>query len=250
MLEPDSNGNVKRSRFFTKDAYGKKLLQQVPVDGEEVITFQAYCSAVSWLANAPQESKLRGFYQTLTSSTLTFNSLQLLLTELYPNEEPKIIRDLCHLMLLEIDKENKGAIDEDQFVAWVQNMPRAQVSSVLQFPILPSDVTPSTEQISPMSASTDLHDKWRISDEQLQQAAFLMAKRRRDWRLLANKLGFLGKDCIFFEQNHSEVREKILDMLNVWRDTSGKEAQSQTLQNALKQTSNADIANEIFNLNF
>lgn len=39
-------------------------------------------------------------------------------------------------------------------------------------------------------------------------------------------------------------------MLQVWRNTSGKEAQLQTLQYALKQTSNADIANEVFNLNF
>ncbi|KAM5194076.1 uncharacterized protein ACMZJ9_022306 [Mantella aurantiaca] len=251
MLDPDSNGNVKRSRFFIKNAYSEKLLQQVPVDGDAAITFQAYCSAVSWLAKAPQESKLRGFYQTLTSSTLSYESLQILLSDLYPNEEPKTISDLCHLMLSEIDKENKGAIDEDQFVSWVQSISPAQVSSVLQFPILPPDVGSSTERVLPyISASTDLDDKWRIRDEQLQHVASLMAKRRRDWRVLANNLGFLEKDCIIFEQNHSELREKILDMLQVWRNTSGKEAKLQTLQNALKQTNNADIANEIFNLNF
>ncbi|XP_040181271.1 uncharacterized protein LOC120914841 isoform X1 [Rana temporaria] len=251
MLDPDSNGNVKRTQFFIKDPYSEKLLQQIPTDGDEMITFQAYCSAVSWLAKAPQESKLRGFYQTLTSSTLTYESLHILISDLYPNKEPKMISDLCHLMLSEIDKESKGEIDEDQFVFWVQSMPQDQVSSVLQFPILPPDGASSSERVLPyMSASTDVGDKWRVRDEQLQQVASLMAKRRRDWRLLANNLGFLEKDSIFFEQNHSELREKILDMLQTWRNTSGEEAQLQTLQKALKQTSNADIANEIFNLNF
>ncbi|KAM4053892.1 uncharacterized protein ACNLHF_006418 [Anomaloglossus baeobatrachus] len=251
MLDPDPNGNVKKSCFSTKDEICKKLCQQIPTLNDEVITFQAYCSAVSWISNAPQESKIRGFFQTLTSKTLTKESLKILLSNLYPSEQAKVIDDLSQLLLLEIDKENKGAIDEDQFVSWVYNMPHEKVMSILLFPILPLDVTSAPERELPsVSTNIDLEDKWRIRDDQLQQVASLMEKRKRDWRLLANNLGFLEKDCIFFEQNHSEVRDKILDMLQVWRNALGKQTQAQTLQKALKQTNNADIANEIFNLNF
>lgn len=43
----------------------------------------------------------------------------------------------------------QGEIDEDQFVFWVQSMPKDQVSSVLQFPILPPDGTSSSERVLP-----------------------------------------------------------------------------------------------------
>lgn len=243
MLDPDPNGNVKRSRFVTKDEFGKKLRQQIPNVRDEVITFQAYCSAVSWLSNAPQESKIRGLFQTFTSSALTKESLKILLSNLYPREESTDMDDLCRLLLLEIDKENKGAIDEDQFVSWVHNLPKEQVTSILHFPILPE------EELS-VPTNIDLEDKWRIRDDQLRQVASLMEKRKRDWRLLANHLGFLEKDCTFFEKNHAEIRDKVLDMLQVWRNARGEQAQAQTLQKALRTTSNYDIANEIFNLNF
>ncbi|XP_044135623.1 uncharacterized protein LOC122927648 [Bufo gargarizans] len=251
MLDPDHNGNVKRSTFWTKDELVKKLCQQIPIVNDEVITFQAYCSAVSWLSSAPQDSKIRGFFQTLTSSTMTKESLKVLLSNLYPSEESKEIDDLCHLLLFEIDKKNKGEIDEDQFVSWVHSMPREQITSILNFPILPLEVTTASErELSSVPVNIDLEDKWRIRDDQLQHVASLMDRRKRDWRLLANNLGFLEKDCIFFEQNNSMNRDKILDMLQVWRSSLGKQAQAQSLQKALKHTGNADIANDIFNLNF
>ncbi|XP_056425348.1 uncharacterized protein LOC130366974 isoform X4 [Hyla sarda] len=203
MLDPDHNGNVKRSHFLSTDEFGKKLCQQIPIGNDEVITFQAYCSAVSWLANSPQESKIR------------------------------------------------GAIDEDQFVSWVHTIPHEKVTSSLQFPIIPLEVMSEPEkELSSVPTNINMEDKWRIRDDQLQQVASLMEKRKRDWRLLANNLGFLEKDCVFFEQNHSEIRDKILDMLQVWRNARGKQAQTEVLQKALRKTNNADIANDIFNLNF
>ncbi|KAM3938433.1 uncharacterized protein RB166_013464 [Leptodactylus fuscus] len=251
MLDPDTNGNVKRRTFLNKDEVSQKLCQQIPILNNEVITFQAYCSAVSWLSNAPQDSKIRGFFQTLTLSTLTKESLKILLSNLYPGEETKIIDDLCHLLLFKIDKENSGVINEDQFMSWIHKMPQKQITSILNFPILPLDVSSAPERELPsVPINIDLEDKWRIRDDQLEQVASLMEKRKRDWRLLANNLGFLETDYMFFEQNHSEMKNKILDMLQVWRNAHGKQAQAQSLQRALKQTNNADIANEIFNLNF
>ncbi|KAG8593795.1 hypothetical protein GDO81_000950 [Engystomops pustulosus] len=175
----------------------------------------------------------------------------MLLSILYPSETSKDIDNLCHLLLLEIDEKNEGTINEEQFVTWVLKMPQEQVKSTLHFPIIPLEVTSADiRELNSLPTNIGLEDKWRIRDDQLQQVASLIEKRKRDWRLLANKLGFLEKDCMFFEQNHAEMRDKILDMLHVWRDAIGKQAQVKTLQRALKETNNSDIANDIFNLNF
>ncbi|XP_075433556.1 uncharacterized protein LOC142470750 [Ascaphus truei] len=250
MLDADTNGNIQRTCLFSKNSFAKQLLEKIPLGNDEVITFQTYCSAVSWLSKAPQESKLRGLYQTLTSSNLTEESLQSLLHSLYPNEDSKCIVDLCHLLLSEIDNNNKGAIDEDQFVSWIQAMPQAHAASLLHFPIIPPDLESSSEP-GPSSVSTTavLDDRWRLRDDQLRHVAMVMAKRKRDWRLLANNLGFLEKDCIFFEA-HPVAKDQILDMLLLWRNAFANQTQSQSLQEALKRTGNADIVNEIFSLNF
>ncbi|KAM4706489.1 uncharacterized protein O3C94_005249 [Discoglossus pictus] len=251
MLSPDSNGNIQRSRLISKDLFSKKLLEQIPVVNDEDITFQSYCSAVSWLSRAPLEYKLRGLFQTLTSSVLTEETLQILLRNLYPTENTKFITELSQLLLSEIDEKHKGAIDEDHFVTWVQTMPKAQVESVLHFPIIPPDSESSSKMSQPsVIKAAALDDKWRLRDDQIQNVAMVMAKRKRDWRHLANNLGFLEKDCVFFEKAHPNVKDQILDMLQIWRHSLGSNAQSQTLQDALKRSGNADIANEIFSLGF
>ncbi|KAM4807875.1 uncharacterized protein WCC33_000569 [Rhinophrynus dorsalis] len=251
MLNPDSNGNIKQSCFSFKDAFIKQLLEQIPLMNNEFITFQTYCSAVSWLAKAPLESKLRGLYQTLTSSLLTKEHLHYFLHKLYPKEGSKYIDDLSYLLFSEIDKSSKGVIDEDQFVSWFQTLPQAHLIKLLNFPIIPPDLE-STRELGSFSAPTtqDEDDRWRLRDDQLQYVAIAMAKRKRDWTLLANKLGFLEKESIFFEKSHPEVKDQILDMLQMWKDTLGKQAQSQMLQDALKKTGNMDVANEIFSLSF
>ncbi|KAM8940566.1 uncharacterized protein RCH25_000602 isoform 2-T2 [Pelodytes ibericus] len=250
MFEPDTNGNIKYRHLFSNDAFSKKILNQIPLVNDEDITFQTYCSAVSWLARVPEESKLRGLFQTLTSSALTKESLQTLLHKVYPHEGSETIDDFCKLLFSEAGKENKGVIDEDQFISWIGAMPRAQVASVLNFSIITPDVEISPGQSPSPVLHKALDDRGRVRDDQLRHVAIAMAKRKRDWRLLANSLGFLQKDSEFFEQSHHEVKDQILDMLQMWRNSFGAQIQSQTLQNALKQTGNSDIANEIFSLGF
>ncbi|OCU00396.1 uncharacterized protein LOC108712236 [Xenopus laevis] len=252
ILGPDSSGNIKRSSLLSKNPFTKQILQQIPVVNNEVITFQTYCSAVSWLAKAPQESKLRGLYHVLTSKELTMGTLKNLLHNLYPNDGSNVIEEMCHLLFSEIDKSKKGVIDEDQFVSWIQSMPKDHVASVLDFRMISPEL--QSRDLSLSSVSPQIYkavdEKGRLRDDQLHQVATAIAQGKRDWRLLANKLGFLEKDCIFFEKNHHEAKDQILDMLQTWRNTLGGAVQSQILQDALKKSGNADIANEIFKLNF
>ncbi|XP_012810339.1 uncharacterized protein LOC101730712 isoform X2 [Xenopus tropicalis] len=252
MLGPDSSGNIKRSSLLSKKPFTKQILEQIPVVNNEVITFQTYCSAVSWLAKAPQESKLRGLWHVLTSKELKMGDIKNLLHHLYPNKDPKVIEEICHLLLSEIDKSKKGVIDEAQFVSWIRNLPKEHVTSVLDFRIISPKFQSSRDldlsSVSPIYIAVD--EDGRLRDDQLHQVSTALVKAKRDWRLLANKLGFLEKDCIFFERTHHETKDQILDMLQMWRNTLSRPDQSQILQDVLKKTGNADIANEIFKLNF
>ncbi|XP_053318791.1 uncharacterized protein LOC128490760 [Spea bombifrons] len=246
MLNPDTNGNVKRSCFLSNDVFNKKILDQIPSAKDDGVTFQTYCSAVSWLARAPQESKIRGLYQLLISNTSTKESLQMLLNNVYPDVSPETIDDLCKRLFPETD-----VINEDQFVSLVQAIPQAQVASVLSFSVIPPDLDASHEQSLPsIKTATALENKGRVQDDQLHHIAIEMTKRRRDWRLLANRLGFLEKDSRFFEQAYPGVKDQILKMLYEWRNAVREDFQSQTLQDALKHTANTDILNEVFTLGF
>ncbi|CAH2292502.1 PREDICTED: uncharacterized protein LOC108712236 [Pelobates cultripes] len=192
-----------------------------------------------------------GLYQTLTSSTLTTETMQSLLRHVYPKETPEKIAGLSRLVISEMDDADKGFIDEDQFVSWIQAMPQTSIASILSFPVIPPDLESSHTQSSPsVPTASVLAERGRVRDDQLHNVATLMVKRKRDWKMLANRIGFLEKDSRFFEQAHPEVKDQILDLLLVWRNAAGEQGQSQTLQDALKHTGNADIANEIFSLEF
>ncbi|KYO35089.1 uncharacterized protein LOC109283970 [Alligator mississippiensis] len=251
MLQPDQKGNVSRAQFCsTANVFGQKLLEQIPCTEKDQITFQSYCNAVSWLSKSPLEAKLRGLYQILTSGTISKEQLRSLMHNLYPREGPQTTDELATLFLNEVDKSNRGYIDEDQFLAWVKTLPQQTLMSVLHFPIIPSNITHLKEQ-EPSFPSTAVHfkDRSHLCDRQLLQVATEMSSKRRDWRLLANSLGFLEKDCSRLEHEHSEVKSQILALLQIWQKMS-QEAPLPVLQTALRQSGNADICNEVFSLNF
>ncbi|XP_030047977.1 uncharacterized protein LOC115462079 [Microcaecilia unicolor] len=252
MLHPDEHGNLPRHCFLNmKNPFANKMLAQIPVTDDEQVTFQTYCNTVSWLSKASQETKLRGIYQILTSDTLTKEVLQTLLHDLYPAEGSPVIDALSNLLLAEIDRENQGSIGEDQFVAWVQNLPEDVTTSILQFTIIPLDMVLTAEtQHSLLPRDPTPEDRRWLSDEQLLRVANEMLKKRRDWKLLANNLGFLEKNYLSFEKHHQETKDQILEMLRTWKKTTGQNNQIRSLQEALRQSDNTDICNEIFHLNF
>ncbi|XP_064416638.1 uncharacterized protein LOC135357770 [Latimeria chalumnae] len=195
--------------------------------------------------------RLPRLYQAWTVSTLNKEIIQYLLQNLYPGESPEVIDQLSSLLLQEVDTKSQGYIDEDQFVTWVQNLPQETVRSVLHFPLIPPEITFSTQpQPSQRQTVAPTEKSWRVADEQLLRLASEVSRRRRDWKLLANNLGFLERDCQMFQSRHVETKRQILEMLQVWRTKEAQAVQTQSLQEALRDTGNADISTEVFQLNF
>ncbi|GCB80315.1 hypothetical protein scyTo_0018071 [Scyliorhinus torazame] len=81
----------------------------MPLALDDLVTFQTFCSAVSWLSKANVETKLRGLYQTLTfTSPLNEGTFQLLLQDVYPSDTSQSISQLSQLLLREIDSKDQG----------------------------------------------------------------------------------------------------------------------------------------------
>ncbi|XP_067409555.1 uncharacterized protein [Emydura macquarii macquarii] len=250
MLQPDEKGNMSRARLASvTDAFGRKLLDQIPLVDEDRITFQSYCSAVSWLSKSLLETRLKGLFQTITSGTLGKEQLQTLLHELYPRDDPKTIDEHATLYSSEVDKSNQGYIDEDQFVAWVRTLPQHTLTSVMHFPIIPANITLKELQPPFPTASVSFKDRSGLEARQLLRVAMELSTRRRDWKLLANSLGFVEKECARLEREHWDAKSQILAMLQIWQKTC-RGAPLPLLQAALRGSGNADICSEVFSLNF
>ncbi|CAM4681317.1 unnamed protein product [Lepidochelys kempii] len=189
-------------------------------------------------------------FQTITSGTIGKDQLLTLLQNLYPREDPKTIHELATLYLSEMDKSNQGYIDEDQFVAWMRTLPQHMLSSAMHFPIIPSNIALLKDsQPSFPPAAVDFKDRSGLDDKQLLRVAVEMSLKHRDWKLLANNLGLLDKDCSCLERQHLDVKSQILATLQIWLKTC-REAPLPLLQAALRHSGNTDICNEVFSLNF
>ncbi|XP_053155617.1 uncharacterized protein LOC128346393 isoform X2 [Hemicordylus capensis] len=278
MLEPNGKGNLPQMRLLqqTKSLLGQKLLKQIPVTDDDKITFQTYCNAVSWLSRSSFEMKLKGLCQTVISGVLHKEQIQGLLSDLYPLENSSAITELSFCFLKEVDKSNQGFISEDMFMAWVQHLPRDIVESILKFPIIPPSLSDSKVPVSYMNIAEDDQDKQGLDDRQVFRVATELSRRKRNWKLLASKLGILEKNCSHLEHQNLEMKNqhsrwhaqsfqaishpgtdhlellsfsKILNMLQMWHRAC-QEAPLPTLQAALRESGNADICHEVFHLSF
>ncbi|XP_066567595.1 uncharacterized protein LOC136755100 isoform X2 [Amia ocellicauda] len=227
------------------------LVQQLPVSAGGLLTFQTYCSAVNWLSDSTVETKLRGLYQAMSCCVpLDKEALDRLLTELYPQDAPGDIRQLSGLILREVDTKNQGFIDEDQFTVWLRRLLPETLTSSLHFPALPSKIAVAHEQHRPQRGPIQTEDTTNVTENQLQLTAAEMSRRRRDWRLLANRLGFLEKDCQAFERKHPETENQVLEMLLQWHRRARRTGAARELGEALRASGNTDIDNQVFQLAF
>ncbi|XP_053155623.1 uncharacterized protein LOC128346393 isoform X5 [Hemicordylus capensis] len=217
-----------------------------------------------------------GLCQTVISGVLHKEQIQGLLSDLYPLENSSAITELSFCFLKEVDKSNQGFISEDMFMAWVQHLPRDIVESILKFPIIPPSLSDSKVPVSYMNIAEDDQDKQGLDDRQVFRVATELSRRKRNWKLLASKLGILEKNCSHLEHQNLEMKNqhsrwhaqsfqaishpgtdhlellsfsKILNMLQMWHRAC-QEAPLPTLQAALRESGNADICHEVFHLSF
>nr|XP_015193910.1 PREDICTED: uncharacterized protein LOC107075808 [Lepisosteus oculatus] len=250
MLHPDKNGNILRHSLTTNDAFNSQLVEQLPVSEDGLVTFQTFCCAVKWLSSSVTETKLRGLYQTLACYFQNTEALERLLHVQYPQDSPEEVRQLSSLIMREVDTKNQGFIDEDDFILWLKRLPVETLKSSLHFPVLPNKTTVTDEHHNPQRQLIPTENPRKLTYNQLHVIAVELSKRRRDWKLLANCLGFLEKDCQTLERKYLDTENQILEMLQLWRRRAQVPDAAKHLQAALRDTGNADISNAVFQLSF
>ncbi|XP_035247474.1 uncharacterized protein LOC118212999 [Anguilla anguilla] len=139
-LGADKNGSVPKQSLITDHPFSAKLVQQLPVPGDDLVSFQTYCSAVNWLAKSTVNDKLRGLYQTLSCSRLDQEALRGVLSALYPQDPPEDVGRLAGFIVTEIDLKKQGFIDETQFISWMHRLPAETLESLLRFSALPDGI--------------------------------------------------------------------------------------------------------------
>uniref|UniRef100_W5MXY7 Death domain-containing protein n=1 Tax=Lepisosteus oculatus TaxID=7918 RepID=W5MXY7_LEPOC len=144
----------------------------------------------------------------------------------------------------------RGFIDEDDFILWLKRLPVETLKSSLHFPVLPNKTTVTGHRTNTkhFTARTRVESTavQKLTYNQLHVIAVELSKRRRDWKLLANCLGFLEKDCQTLERKYLDTENQILEMLQLWRRRAQVPDAAKHLQAALRDTGNADISNAVF----
>ncbi|XP_060092358.1 uncharacterized protein LOC132569934 isoform X3 [Heteronotia binoei] len=148
-----------------------------------------------------------------------------------------------------LETKLRGYISEDMFVAWVQTLPQETVQSILNFPIIHPNLTLSKSQISYPGIAVEAEDKQGLNNRQLSQVATEVSAKKRNWKLLARKLGISEQECFQLEHEHLESKDQILKMLQIWHQVC-QEAPLPLLQAALRESGNADVCNKVFHLSF
>ncbi|KAJ8401887.1 hypothetical protein AAFF_G00374680 [Aldrovandia affinis] len=246
-LGADKKGNVRQRSLITDDPFTAQLVQQLPVSGEDLVSFQTYCSAVNWLAKSTVDDKLRGLHRTLSRFPLDRAALRGLLSALYPLDPQGNVGHLAGLVMREIDVKEQGFIDEAQFICWMRRLPTETLRSLLRFSALPDGTEDPTPPAGDLPGGVAVE---KVKDAQLHLIAMEMAKRKRDWRLLANCLGFLEMECKTFERQHKGTEKQVLAALQHWRCGVQKPNTAEELQTALRDSGNTDINNLVFRLTF
>ncbi|CAM2114771.1 unnamed protein product [Caretta caretta] len=137
-----------------------------------------------------------------------------------------------------------GTIGKDQLLTLLQNLyPREDPKTIHELATL------YLSEVDKSNQAVDFKDRSGLDDKQLLRVAVEMSLKHRDWKLLANNLGLLEKDCSCLERKRLDVKSQILATLQIWLKTC-REAPLPLLQAALRHSGNTDICNVVFSLNF
>ncbi|KAK7506169.1 hypothetical protein BaRGS_00002281 [Batillaria attramentaria] len=246
------------SPSLTSDVFVKNILKYFKTqDGK--ITFETFLRALKWCEVQDLQVKTRGLFQMLNNGNPIPKELfQRIMSRVYPNDRPEEVQRVTNIFFKTVDKRGKGQLEEGDFVQTVMALPRDSVMSILNFHILPENMREnvhrnlpefSSRQVgyspapgfSPMSAVGPEPSSQVPSDPILNEIAQRI--HRRDWDLLANRLGFMADDIDNYRQMYpSSSAQQVFQMLKDWKSREGRQARSDVLERALRNTGMTDAS--------
>lgn len=192
-------------------------------ENQEVITFEAFLGAMKWAEMAPEIDKIKAIFNMINSGQpVTKDLLYMILKRTYPDESKDSLSKLTDLMMNEMDDKRHGVITQFQFVKWVKKLPEEELRHLLEFRIVPLEITQEAHRLfSRREAETNVPSRYLLSDAVLETIADRI--QNMDWHLLSNKLHFTGQELELIQRKQPyNPRLQIYDMLKSWRQREGK----------------------------
>ncbi|XP_033637779.1 uncharacterized protein LOC117298570 [Asterias rubens] len=210
-----------------------KILEMMPRSKENELTFQTFCNMSRWMADASVEAKVRVVFQCLNNNQpLDLHVLMDLLSEIYCDESKEVIERSAKVFLHQVGDMLTHSIDEEHFVKWAMELPKDTVQALMDF-TCPADDTPKLGSNNELPRTKDLLVVARMAS-------------RKDWILLANKLGFTQADINSVKKKlPDQDKEQIERMLSLWRQKQDEQATLAVLLEALRSSGMEDIAQNL-----
>lgn len=224
---------------LSSDVFVKNILKCFKSsDGN--ISFESFLKALKWCETQELQVKARGIFQMLNNGNpIPRDIFQKILRRIYPEETEEEVKRITDIFFKAVDMTRKGEIDESSFVHAVLGLPRQRTQAILNFHILPEhmrqDVHNSLPEFSSQAAfhSPSPYISLVPSDNVLKEVAEKI--HRKDWDLVANRLGFFADDIDSIRsKNRDSTFKQAFEMLQTWKAREGNNAKASTLERVLR----------------
>lgn len=192
----------------------------------EVITFETFLNALKWAEMTQEIDKIKAIFNLIhNGQPITKDILYKVLKRAYPDDTEESVRKLRDTMLHEMDDKQQGFITQFQFVQWVKKLPEDKVTSLLEFHIVPPEITQEAHRLFSRRAEeqglgSSVPSRYVLSDAILEKIANKV--QNKDWHLLSNKLHFTGQELEMFQRKTPySVKDQVWDMLKAWKQREG-----------------------------
>ncbi|XP_005108101.2 ankyrin-3 [Aplysia californica] len=226
---------------LTGDVFVKNILKYFKgPDGH--VSFESFLKALKWCEGQEIQVKARAIFQMMNNGNpIPRDMFQKILTRIYPNETEAEIKRITDIFFKAVDTNRKGQIDETSFSHAVLGLPRANTQNILNFHILPEKMRENVHQSLPEFSSqagfvsASPFESQMPSDTILKEVAEKI--HRKDWDLVANRLGFFADDIDSIRANNpNSTFKQAQQMLLDWKMREGDNAKASTLERILRTT--------------
>uniref|UniRef100_A0A2C9M093 Death domain-containing protein n=1 Tax=Biomphalaria glabrata TaxID=6526 RepID=A0A2C9M093_BIOGL len=147
-----------------------------------------------------------------------------------------------------LDTSRKGQIEESAFVNAVMGLPRAQTHAILNFHILSEKMRENVHKNLPeFSSQAAFYTPSPSSMSQVPSDSLLgeVAQKiyKKDWELVANRLGFLSEDIEHIRASNSgNTYKQAYTVLVNWKTRERENAKASILERVLRNAGMVDAS--------
>ncbi|KAH9520024.1 hypothetical protein Btru_071494 [Bulinus truncatus] len=244
ILSPES---LAVSRL-SNDVFVKNILKYFK-SSDGYISFETFLRALKWCESQELQVKCKAMFQMLNNGNpIPRDIFQKILRRIYTEENEEEIWRITNVFFSTLDVSRKGQIEEAAFVNAVMGLPRAQTHAILNFHILSEQMRENVHKNLPeFSSQAAFYTPSPSALSQIPSDTILgeVAEKihRKDWELVANRLGFLSEDIEHIRvSNPGNTYKQTYQVLVNWKSRERENAKASILERVLRNAGMVDAS--------